>query len=802
MTKKLFVVILFLAAFVFVAGFLKADDAAKPAGATKEAPKAKTTVADVADVVFLEMFPRTAGEEEFYFAMKEDDAMRARAVAKAVTVAGAQAQLQAMQVSGNLIKVKVPEAYRTQTSVLAALIEVVGVNLPEPAAKPAPEALKGLVDALNSKDELVSMNAAIALGRSNDMDAFKALAKFAADSKQGWPHRMALYAMGQFQSRNAVQMQQWREEFLNNVSRIIEKLNDLQRFKNPSLDDPKFKKTVDEARLAIHLLYDYYALFQSNPGAADELTKKMRTLEEVILTANRVYPDEQKVAIKKLFDAAYKGLGDYLDPFSVVWDKVTYKKFTETMTGSFVGIGVYIDKDEEGFVIVSPIFGSPAYAAGLQPRDRILKVNGQDVKNLDADQLREKIQGERGTAVKITIMRQGWDTPRDFDIKRDKITVPIVLSSLLPGDIGYIRLIEFANEAPQQFYNALQELKKNAINAGNPDGIKGLIIDLRNNPGGSVDSTVNIASMFLPERIKGNATLVTEFKGRKDNPGANGQQYARPAQFIPRENDYPIVILVNAASASGAELMTGAMHDHKRAIVMGQKTYGKGCGQNIYPMFTSDGNYWFKVTIFKYYLPNGECIHELGIEPDIVLPLEQLEKWQLDEIEKVMPPKVLKAYIDKYFDKHEALFRTLALSDNLDPSKYPGFEEFYASLKTKLSKDTVRRVLRERVRNEIANRKSKPFVYDLSEDKELQAAIYEVMDKMGKKASDVAEYKGFSDRAKKTVADGIKKAAEETAAAEKAAKEKEAAEKAAAEKNNNTNPIVPPAKTAPTPATP
>lgn len=778
MAKKTFVAFLVLAMMIFAGGILPAAPDAAPAPPPQQPAPEKTTVAKVSSIIFLEIYPRSTGEDEFYIVMNQEDLGRAKAVVDALT----QAQIPATMVSGNLIKVAIPGQWRLFGAFLAARINDAEVTLPAPNPG-VPATTESLIDALKSgPDDQVRLNAAITLGQRKELAAYAALAKIAKEEK-GWVRRGALYAMSFFQQQNAQEMQQWRAEFLNAAANAINILQEIEKAQGKPLGDAELQKKITDLKAAFNDVLDYYLLFNSNAGEASELANSVKVLEEIIATANRLYPEADKASIKKLVAAAEKGIGDYLDPFSVVWDKEAFVKFTEATSATFVGIGVYIEKDEKGFVIVSPIFGSPAYGAGLQPRDRILKVNGEEIKDLDTEALKAKITGEPGTIVKISIMREGWDTPHDFDIKREKIQLPVVLSAMLPGDVGYLRLLQFSQDAPVAFQKALDELNKQAP-------LKGLIIDLRNNPGGTVPATVAIASMFLPKATPdGKPVLVTQFKGRPEVPSAN--EVWNADIVTPRQADYPIVMLVNGASASGAELLTGALHDHGRATVIGQKTFGKGCGQHIFPMLTSKGETYFKITVFKYYLPNGECIHELGIKPDVPLPLVELEKWQIDEITTKITPKTLKDYIEKYYQANKELLDKLAIDDAKDPGKYPGFDEFYTSLDTKLDKDIVRRVLRNRVRDEIAALTSKPFSYDLSEDKELQCAVYELFQKMGKNAADLPEYKGFADSAKAQIEAALKQKAEDDA--------KEAAAKAEAEKNKPADSETPNPAPAPAP---
>jgi carboxyl-terminal processing protease len=731
MAKKLFVVLLGLLILVG-AGLVHAPQQLS----AKSGEAEETTIAEVTTLMFYNLYPRMTGEDEFYLVTDEEDTCRAQAIAEAIS---SSRLTRATALSGNLVRVTVPHQYRAYALNIAARIDGLTLSLPKPRpdAQVPTEILINLLK--KDPDDLVRLNAAISLGRRAEMDAYAALAQIAGE-EEGWVRRGAMHAMSNFQAGNAKQMQEWRKEFLGAVNRVLRLLQ-----AKPQSDEA-VKKQVEELRAAFGDVLAYYKLFESNPGEADKLRESMRVLQELIVDAAILYPEKEKVEIDKLIDAAAKGVTEYLDQFTTFWDRDTYAGFQKRTQGKFVGIGVFIDKDDKGFKVVSPIFGSPAYQAGLKARDRIVSVNGEEVKDIDIQLLQDKITGKAGTVVKVGVMRKGWKEPKVFEITRGVISLPLVLSTMLPGDVGYLRLLQFSIEAPKQFQAALDDLNK--------QGMKGLIIDLRNNPGGTVSATLKIASMFLPKGV-----VITKLIGRKENPKSNQTLYSD--RTTGRQGNYPVIMLVNGASASGAELLTGAMRDHKRATVMGRKTYGKGCGQNIFPVLTSKGEKFLKITVFKYYLPGGECVHEVGIKPDIELPVQEIDEDVLAELEKITPES-LEKYVLENFDENRELFEKLARCDGSDPGKYPGFEEFYESLDTTLERDMVRRALRGRIRAEVGNRSSKRFACDLQQDRELQRGAYEMMRKLGADPAGVEGFEAFGERIRKEIEQAEKEQPEES----------------------------------------
>lgn len=290
------------------------------------------------------------------------------------------------------------------------------------------------------------------------------------------------------------------------------------------------------------------------------------------------------------------GLGD---PYSQYLTNDEMKKLSETTTGKFQGIGVIISPDEDGTVtVVSPIKGSPADRAGVESGDKILKINGKDFSAEKIDEASKEMRGERGTTVKILLLKKKNLKTEEVEIKREEIKIDSVIKNKI-GDIGYIGITMFDEETGKDFVKALKELTR--------EGVKGIILDMRGNPGGVVDAAVEIGDAILPK-----STFVT----LKDNKGEVVQDYKLDDSY----NDIKMVVLVNEGSASASEILSGAIRDLDRAKIIGKKTYGKGVVQNVMALPEGDG---LKLTTSEYFTPSGKSINKKGIEPDIEVDLPE-----------------------------------------------------------------------------------------------------------------------------------------------------------------------------------
>jgi len=302
-----------------------------------------------------------------------------------------------------------------------------------------------------------------------------------------------------------------------------------------------------------------------------------------------------------MYDDMYKGMLESLgDPYSSYFTPDEFKGLMETSSGSYEGIGVVISFSEDGedIVVVAPFEGSPGDQAGLQPNDVIKGVDGMSLEGMTLEEAVTYIKGEKGTDVVLNVYRPSTEETMDITVTRDEITEESVYSEMLDNQIGYIHLTGFQDQTDEQFAVALDEL--------DAQGQKGLIIDLRNNPGGLLTTVNNIA-----DRLLGDALIVYT----EDKNGKKKEYFSTADESF----DKPIVVLVNDYSASASEILSGALKDHDAATLVGTTTYGKGLVQNIIPL--DDGSA-VKVTIAKYYTPSGAYINQVGIEPDVAVPLE------------------------------------------------------------------------------------------------------------------------------------------------------------------------------------
>lgn len=324
--------------------------------------------------------------------------------------------------------------------------------------------------------------------------------------------------------------------------------------------------------------------------------KKIETLQNII---EKNYLDEY--SREDMQDGLYKGLFESLDdPYSVYYNEEEYSEMTADTEGVFEGIGAYLQQNPETMVVTvsRPIPDSPAEKAGIKAGDIIVEVDGEDVQGDDLNITVAKIRGKKGTKVSIGVKREGRDGVIRFDIVRDSVESMTVDSKMLDNSIGYIQIAEFDDVTSSQFLKAFNELKR--------EEMRGLIIDLRDNPGGSVKTCVEIADELLPE---GMIVYTEEKDGTKDEYTSSGDNFY----------DGPLVLLVNGNSASAAEILTGAIKDYNRGTILGTTTFGKGIVQRILPLGDGTG---VKLTIASYFTPNGTNIHDVGIEPDEELELD------------------------------------------------------------------------------------------------------------------------------------------------------------------------------------
>lgn len=318
---------------------------------------------------------------------------------------------------------------------------------------------------------------------------------------------------------------------------------------------------------------------------------------------------------KKLITDAISGMVSSLDPHSQYFDKKSFKEFREGTTGRFVGVGIEITQEDGLVKVVSPIEGSPAYRAGLKTNDLITKVDDTAVKGLSLNEAVKRMRGEPNTKVILTIFRKDENRTFAVTITREEIKTQSVKAKLIEPGYAWIRLSQFQERTVDDFVRKTDELFKQ------DPGLKGLVLDLRNDPGGLLDAAVAISAAFLPE----NVTVVStngQLAESKFTYRASPEFYQRrsnndPLKRLPAAlKSVPLVVLVNEGSASASEIVAGALQDHKRAVVMGSQTFGKGSVQTVRPLGPDTA---LKITTARYYTPSGKSIQARGIVPDVMI---------------------------------------------------------------------------------------------------------------------------------------------------------------------------------------
>jgi len=327
--------------------------------------------------------------------------------------------------------------------------------------------------------------------------------------------------------------------------------------------------------------------------------EELRSFVDVMNVVKKNYVDEVKT--KDLLRGAIKGMISSLDPHSGYMTPEQYKDFQVETRGEFGGLGVQIGIKDGILTVIAPIEDTPAFKAGLKAGDRIVKIAGESTKNMGIHDAVAKMRGPKGKAITISILREGWSQPKDVVIVRDIIKIKSVKYRIIKEDIGYVKLTQFQEMSAEDLAKALRELKGK--------GMKSVILDLRNDPGGLLNIAVDVAGQFLPAR-----KLVVYIK---DRSGDKKEYFTDNS--MPSYADMPMVVLANQGSASASEIVAGALKDWKRAVIVGVQTFGKGSVQTLIPL--SDGG-GLRLTTAKYYTPSGLSIQNVGITPDIVVRLQ------------------------------------------------------------------------------------------------------------------------------------------------------------------------------------
>jgi carboxyl-terminal processing protease len=340
---------------------------------------------------------------------------------------------------------------------------------------------------------------------------------------------------------------------------------------------------------------------------SDETYEGLKIFADVIQLIEKEYVDD--VESKELIQNAIQGMVQSLDPHSSLLPPEAFEDLQIDTKGKFTGIGIHITM-KDGFVtVISPIEDTPAYKAGIKAQDRIVKVDGNPVKDLR--QAVNMMRGPKGTKVLVSIMRAGVKKPIDFELIRDIIPVVSVKALNLKPGYGYIRLSQFSSTTTQELEEALNKVESGEV------PLKGLILDLRNNGGGLLNAAIKVSDFFLEEG------KILSIKGRGKK---NTKEYMATTDSANR--NYPMVVLINGGTASASEIVAGALQDQNRALILGTTSFGKGSVQTVETLRDGSG---LKLTIARYYTPSGRSIQAKGIEPDIVLKHRRLDTKDLQE---------------------------------------------------------------------------------------------------------------------------------------------------------------------------
>ena len=551
---------------------------------------------------------------------------------------------------------------------------------------------------------------------------------------------------------------------------------------------------------ALHLrLAEYGSLLAKSFNAAEKQNDPNATLNEIIRKIRLVHQDGDQFSEDELRAFAAKGMLEHLDPYSTYLTPDELTNWNFDLNPQYGGIGAYVAMDENNRIYLSrPIYSGPAYRAGLVSGDKVLAVDGWDTADRLQTETVARMKGPPGTKVVLRIHRRGWKEPRDFSIIREQVKIPTVNFDLLPGGIGYVELDTFGGETADELEAALADLDRR--------GAKALILDVRDNSGGYLNAARDVAGKFL----KGDQEIVYwEGRNKKIAP-----KIALKTNEPEKVRNYPMVMLANRFSASASEIVAGALQDHKRAVLVGERTFGKGSVQRLIPLDTAPGEpfedrnkdeEWtpgepfvdvnnngareadepytdangngrfdaaeafvdankngkfdpkpeLKLTVGRYYLPSGRSIHternkegkvlqQGGVKPDEAIAQREFEGWKNEEWFRILETKEIEKFVNGLVDQSTELIQTLAVNDDRDPSKYPGFDDLYTRLKTPLSKEDVRRLLRPEVRRRASDLRGRRFLNDFLEDLQLQRAIYTAAKSVGLDIKTVPEYASFA----------------------------------------------------------
>ncbi len=372
------------------------------------------------------------------------------------------------------------------------------------------------------------------------------------------------------------------------------------------------KKMLDALALVTALtLVTPLTSFSSVEADTSNSTAKKIPLEDVQRFSNAIGEIKKyyvkQVGDKELFDNAIRGMLTGLDPHSSYLNEEEFKELQTSTSGEFGGLGIEVTMEDGVVKVITPLVDTPAYKAGIKTGDLIIKLGQKSVQGISLKDAVNLMRGKPGTTVELTVLRKSAGKPLTFNLIREQILIKSVKSKLLRDGYGYIRLTQFQALTDKDMLQAIEQLKMQSSNGK----LKGLILDLRNNPGGLLDSAIQVSDAFLRNKDTAKPEMIVYTEGRL--PGSKFVAYAHSKDVL---NNAPMVVLINNGSASASEIVAGALKDNHRALILGTKSFGKGSVQTVLPLDSKTG---IKLTTALYYTPSGNSIQAKGIVPDILL---------------------------------------------------------------------------------------------------------------------------------------------------------------------------------------
>lgn len=361
---------------------------------------------------------------------------------------------------------------------------------------------------------------------------------------------------------------------------------------------------------ALLLIFATTTFFPVHAASEQENTQQRIPMEDVQRFSNALSQIKRyyvkPVSDKELFDNAIRGMVNNLDPHSSYLNEEDFNDLQTSTNGEFGGLGIEVTMEDGLVKVVTPLVDTPAFKAGIKTNDYIVKLGKQSVQGLELKDAVNLMRGKIGSPIELTVFRKGVSKPLTYTLVREKIMIKSVQSKLLDNDYGYVRLTQFQAQTDKDMEQAIAQLKQQA--GGH---LKGMVLDLRNNPGGLLDSAIQVSNAFLEDGKNGKKEVIVYTQGRF--PGSKFTAVATPRDLM---GNAPIIVLINNGSASASEIVAGALKDNKRALILGTRSFGKGSVQTVLPLDSKRG---IKLTTALYYTPAGTSIQAKGITPDIVV---------------------------------------------------------------------------------------------------------------------------------------------------------------------------------------